>query len=155
MTAPIAILSSLPFLFTGGLLGLYITDQALGMPALVGFLMLIGIVVTNAIVLMDRVMQNEKNGMELTASLIEAGITRIRPILMTALATIGALLPLALSSEGGLISRSLAIVVITGLLTSTLLTLVIVPTVYHVLKSMKVRFGKKDRVVFEKLESAS
>jgi multidrug efflux pump subunit AcrB len=155
MTAPIAILSSLPFLFTGGLLGLYITDQALGMPALVGFLMLIGIVVTNAIVLMDRVMQNEKNGMELTASLIEAGITRIRPILMTALATIGALLPLALSSDGGLISRSLAIVVITGLLTSTLLTLVIVPTVYHVLKSMKVRFGKKDRVVLEKLESAS
>jgi multidrug efflux pump subunit AcrB len=155
MTAPIAILSSLPFLFTGGLLGLFLTKQALGMPALVGFLMLIGIVVTNAIVLMDRVMQNEKNGMELTASLIEAGKTRIRPILMTALATIGALLPLALSSEGGLISRSLAIVVITGLLTSTLLTLVIVPTVYHVLKSLKKRLGKKEDVVLEKLESVS
>jgi multidrug efflux pump subunit AcrB len=155
MTAPIAILSSLPFLFTGGLLGLYLTKQALGMPALVGFLMLIGIVVTNAIVLMDRVMQNEKSGMELTASLIEAGATRIRPILMTALATIGALLPLALSSEGGLISRSLAMVVITGLLTSTLLTLVIVPTVYHVLKSMKKRFSKKEEVVIEKLETAS
>ncbi|HYK73769.1 MAG TPA: efflux RND transporter permease subunit [Pseudoneobacillus sp.] len=155
MTAPIAILSSLPFLFTGGLLGLYITKQALGMPALVGFLMLIGIVVTNAIVLMDRVMQNEKSGMELTASLIEAGATRIRPILMTALATIGALLPLALSSEGGLISRSLAIVVITGLLTSTLLTLVIVPTIYHILKSMKKRSSKKLDVKLEKLESAS
>lgn len=155
MTAPIAILSSLPFLFTGGLLGLYVTKQALGMPALVGFLMLIGIVVTNAIVLMDRVMQNEKSGMELTASLIEAGATRIRPILMTALATIGALLPLALSAEGGLISRSLAIVVITGLLTSTLLTLVIVPTVYHVLQSMKKRFGKKEKVVVGELESAS
>ncbi|MBS4201197.1 efflux RND transporter permease subunit [Bacillus sp. FJAT-49732] len=155
MIAPIAILSSLPFLFTGGLLGLYLTKQALGMPALVGFLMLIGIVVTNAIVLMDRVMQNEKSGMDLTASLIEASSTRIRPILMTALATIGALLPLALSSEGGLISRSLAIVVITGLLTSTLLTLVIVPTVYHILKSMKKRFSKKEVVVLEKLESAS
>lgn len=155
MMAPIAILSSLPFLFTGGLLGLYLTKQALGMPALVGFLMLIGIVVTNAIVLMDRVMQNEKSGMDLTASLIEAGSTRIRPILMTALATIGALLPLALSSEGGLISRSLAIVVITGLLTSTILTLVIVPTVYHILKSMKKRFSKKEKVVLKKLESAN
>jgi len=155
ITAPIAILSSLPFLFTGGLLGLYLTDQALGMPALVGFLMLIGIVVTNAIVLMDRVMQNEKRGMELTPSLIEAGATRIRPILMTALATIGALLPLALSSEGGLISRSLAIVVITGLLTSTMLTLVIVPTVYHVLKSGKKRFSKEKKEALEKFESAS
>ncbi|WHY66636.1 efflux RND transporter permease subunit [Neobacillus sp. SuZ13] len=143
MLMPVAILSSLPFLFSGGLLGLYVTNQALGMPALVGFLMLIGIVVTNAIVLMERVKQNEKKGMELKAALLEAGKTRLRPILMTALATIGALLPLALSSEGGLISRSLAIVVISGLLTSTLLTLVIVPTTYHVMKSIKGRIGKK------------
>ncbi|MEH7086451.1 efflux RND transporter permease subunit [Neobacillus drentensis] len=142
MLMPVAILSSLPFLFSGGLLGLYVTNQALGMPALVGFLMLIGIVVTNAIVLMERVKQNEKKGMELKAALLEAGKTRLRPILMTALATIGALLPLALSSEGGLISRSLAIVVISGLLTSTLLTLVIVPTTYHVMKSIKGRIGK-------------
>lgn len=142
MLMPVAILSSLPFLFSGGLLGLYVTNQALGMPALVGFLMLIGIVVTNAIVLMERVKQNEKKGMELKAALLEAGKTRLRPILMTALATIGALLPLALSSEGGLISRSLAIVVISGLLTSTLLTLVIVPTTYHVMKSIKGKIGK-------------
>ncbi|WP_026565770.1 efflux RND transporter permease subunit [Bacillus sp. UNC41MFS5] len=143
MLMPVAILSSLPFLFSGGLLGLYVTNQALGMPALVGFLMLIGIVVTNAIVLMERVKQNEKKGMEIKSALLEAGKTRLRPILMTALATIGALLPLALSSEGGLISRSLAIVVISGLLTSTLLTLVIVPTTYHVMKSIKGRIGKK------------
>lgn len=135
---PVAILSSLPFLFTGGLLGLYLSKQSLGMPALVGFLMLIGIVVTNAIVLMDRVKQNEIKGMELTKNLLEAGALRLRPILMTALATIGALIPLALSSEGGLISRSLAIVVISGLLTSTILTLLIVPSVYHVLKSIKI-----------------
>ncbi|CRK80427.1 efflux RND transporter permease subunit [Neobacillus massiliamazoniensis] len=93
------------------------TNQALGMPALVGFLMLIGIVITNAIVLMERVKQNEKKGIEVKAALLKAGKTRLRPILMTAPATIGALLPLALSSEGGLISRSLAIVVISGLLT--------------------------------------
>ena len=144
MVMPVAILSSLPFLFSGGLLGLYLTGQALGMPALVGFLMLIGIVVTNAIVLMERVKQNEEKGMEIKAALLEAGKTRLRPILMTALATIGALLPLALSSEGGLISRSLAIVVISGLLTSTLLTLVIVPTTYHILRSIKARFSRKN-----------
>lgn len=144
---PMAILSSLPFLFSGGLLGLYLTGQALGMPALVGFLMLIGIVVTNAIVLMERVKQNEKKGMEIKAALLEAGKTRIRPILMTALATIGALLPLALSSDGGLISRSLAIVVISGLLTSTLLTLVIVPTTYHILRSIKTRLNRKKEAV--------
>ncbi|GAA3324273.1 hypothetical protein GCM10020331_051480 [Ectobacillus funiculus] len=66
---------------------------------------------------------------------------------MTALATIGALIPLALSTEGGLISRSLAVVVIAGLLTSTLLTLVIVPTAYHAMSSMKRKFSKKPAVV--------
>ena len=156
MVMPVAILSSLPFLFSGGLLGLYLTRQSLGMPALVGFLMLIGIVVTNAIVLMERVKQNEEKGMEIKAALLEAGKTRLRPILMTALATIGALLPLALSSEGGLISRSLAIVVISGLLTSTLLTLVIVPTTYHILRSIQARFNRKnDEAVSTTTRSAS
>ena len=156
MVMPVAILSSLPFLFSGGLLGLYLTGQALGMPALVGFLMLIGIVVTNAIVLMERVKQNEEKGMEVKAALLEAGKTRLRPILMTALATIGALLPLALSSEGGVISRSLAIVVISGLLTSTLLTLVIVPTTYHILRSIKARFSRKnDEAVTATIRSES
>ncbi|ETI68401.1 efflux RND transporter permease subunit [Neobacillus vireti] len=154
MLMPVAILSSLPFLFSGGLLGLYLTNQALGMPALVGFLMLIGIVVTNAIVLMERVKQNEKKGMAVGAALLEAGKTRLRPILMTALATIGALLPLALSSDGGLISRSLAIVVISGLLTSTLLTLVVVPTTYHVLHSVKGRLSQKKTKKMTERESA-
>ncbi|MCM3766056.1 efflux RND transporter permease subunit [Neobacillus niacini] len=144
---PVAILSSLPFLFSGGLLGLYLTKQALGMPALVGFLMLIGIVVTNAIVLMERVKQNEKQGMEIKAALLEAGKTRLRPILMTALATIGALMPLALSSDAGLISNALAIVVISGLLTSTLLTLVIVPTTYHIMRSIQAKFRRKNETV--------
>ncbi|SDN09768.1 efflux RND transporter permease subunit [Bacillus sp. OK048] len=155
MLMPVAILTSLPFLFSGGLLGLYLTDQALGMPALVGFLMLIGIVVTNAIVLMDRVKQNEKKGMELRAALLDAGKTRLRPILMTALATIGALLPLALSNEGGLISQSLAIVVISGLLTSTLLTLVIVPTTYHIMKSVKCKLFKQKVDIGTELHSGT
>ncbi|WP_020062122.1 efflux RND transporter permease subunit [Bacillus sp. 123MFChir2] len=152
--APFAILFSLPFLFTGGLLGLYMTNEPLGMPALVGFLMLIGIVVTNAIVLMDRVMQNEKQGMTIKEAVLEAGATRLRPILMTALATIGALMPLALSTDGGLISRSLAIVVISGLLTSTLLTLIIVPTAYYVMDMIKRKFTKKKAVLNVEEETA-
>ncbi|MGZ4105849.1 MAG: efflux RND transporter permease subunit, partial [Tumebacillaceae bacterium] len=137
MLAPLAILFSLPFIFVGVILGLLSTGESLGMPALVGVLMLIGIVVTNAIVLIDRVMQNRAKGWSVYDSLIEAGTTRIRPILMTAVATVGALIPLALSSEGGLISRSLAIVVISGLTTSTILTLLIVPIAYMVLANLR------------------
>jgi multidrug efflux pump subunit AcrB len=146
MLAPLSILFSLPFIFVGAIAGLYLTDESLGMPALVGVLMLIGIVVTNAIVLIDRVMQNRAKGMSTHDALIEAGVTRIRPILMTAIATIGALIPLAISTEGGLISRSLAIVVISGLTTSTLLTLVIVPIAYTVLDNMRAAvLGRRKR----------
>ncbi|MDP4085508.1 MAG: efflux RND transporter permease subunit [Bacillota bacterium] len=137
MLAPFAILFSLPFIFVGVIFGLLLTGESLGMPALVGVLMLIGIVVTNAIVLVDRVKQNEKSGMSTLDSLMEAGSVRIRPILMTAVATVGSLIPLALSTEGGLISRSLAIVVISGLTSSTLLTLVIVPVVYSILDKIR------------------
>jgi multidrug efflux pump subunit AcrB len=137
MLAPLAILFSLPFIFVGGLGGLYLSGDSLGVPAMVGFLMLIGIVVTNAIVYMDRVLHNRSNGLKIQEALIEAGATRLRPILMTAIATICALLPLAISSEGGLISRSLAIVVISGLTTSTVLTLVIVPVAYEVLDAIR------------------
>jgi multidrug efflux pump subunit AcrB len=146
MLAPFAILFALPFVFVGVIFGLLLTHESLGMPALVGVLMLIGIVVTNAIVLVDRVKQNEMTGMDTMESLIEAGAIRIRPILMTAVATVGALTPLALSTEGGLISRSLAIVVISGLTTSTLLTLVIVPVVYSILAKLRRKIFHKERL---------
>ncbi|SFI84423.1 efflux RND transporter permease subunit [Thermoflavimicrobium dichotomicum] len=145
--APLAILFSLPFIVVGGFLGLYITGEALGIPALVGFLMLIGIVVTNAIVLLDRVKQNRAEGMEVKQSLIEAGMTRLRPVLMTAIATVGALVPLAFSTESGLISRSMAIVVIFGLISSTLLTLVIVPLVYLGLERLRLRSNKLEKAL--------
>jgi HAE1 family hydrophobic/amphiphilic exporter-1 len=147
MLAPFAILFSLPFVFVGVIFGLLLTHESLGMPALVGILMLIGIVVTNAIVLVDKVKQNETAGMNTFDALIEAGTIRIRPILMTAVATVGALIPLALSTEGGLISRSLAIVVISGLTTSTLLTLVIVPVVYSILDKIRSKLFKRKAVV--------
>ncbi|CEG22139.1 Swarming motility protein SwrC [Planococcus massiliensis] len=133
--APFAILFSLPFTVIGVLVALWITGEPLSVNALIGVLMLIGIVVTNAIVLIDRVIHMEKAGLTTREALLEGGVTRLRPILMTALATIGALIPLAIGAEGdggGLISKGLGITVIGGLVSSTLLTLVIVPIVYEV-----------------------
>jgi hydrophobic/amphiphilic exporter-1 (mainly G- bacteria), HAE1 family len=131
--APLAILFSLPFTVIGVLVALWISNEPLSVNALIGVLMLIGIVVTNAIVLIDRVIHKEKDGLTTREALLEAGSTRLRPILMTALATVGALIPLAVGAEGGgLISKGLGITVIGGLISSTLLTLVIVPIVYEV-----------------------
>lgn len=138
--APFAILFSLPFTVIGVLVALWITGEALSVNALIGVLMLIGIVVTNAIVLIDRVIHMEKAGLTTREALLEGGVTRLRPILMTALATIGALIPLALGVEGGgggLISQGLGITVIGGLISSTLLTLVIVPIVYEVVSKFR------------------
>ena len=112
------------------------------MPALIGVLMLVGIVVTNAIVLMDLINQYREQGMGVQEAVIEGGRRRLRPILMTAIATIFALLPMALglTGEGGFISQPLAIVVIGGLLSSTLLTLVLVPTLYTMVENRKERY---------------
>jgi multidrug efflux pump subunit AcrB len=108
-----------------------ITGQAVSMSVMIGLLMLVGIVVTNAIVLLDRVETKRKSGLELNQALLDAAKTRLRPILMTALATIFALVPLALSTDSSLlISQGLAITVIGGLTTSTLLTLFFVPVLY-------------------------
>ncbi|MDQ0881010.1 efflux RND transporter permease subunit [Peribacillus sp. V2I11] len=140
--APIAILFSLPFTVIGALAGLFVAGETISVSAMMGVLMLIGIVVTNAIVLVDRVIKNEESGLSTREALLEAGSTRLRPILMTALATIGALIPLAIGAEGsGLISQGLGITVIGGLVSSTLLTLVIVPVVYEVI----MKIGKKKK----------
>jgi HAE1 family hydrophobic/amphiphilic exporter-1 len=134
---PIVILAAIPFSLIGALAGLYIVDEPIGMPAMIGTLMLSGIVVTNAIVLLEKVKQNLVTGMNKQQALLEAGVVRLRPILMTAIATMCALLPLAWSTDAGLISRSLAVVVIGGLMTSTFLTLFIVPVLYSVFKKGK------------------
>ncbi len=140
--APLAILFSLPFTIIGGLLGLLVAGETISISSLIGMLMLIGIVVTNAIVLIDRVIHKEKEGLSTREALLEAGGTRLRPILMTALATIGALAPLAFGLEGGaLISKGLGVTVIGGLTSSTLLTLIIVPVVYEFF----MKFSRKPR----------
>ncbi|WP_214778485.1 efflux RND transporter permease subunit [Exiguobacterium sp. s22] len=137
---PFVVLFSLPYAIIGGLVALLITGETISVSALIGALMLIGIVVTNAIVLIDRVIHKEEAGLSTREALLEAAGTRLRPILMTALATIGALAPLALGLEGGaLISKGLGVTVIGGLTSSTLLTLLIVPIVYEFFA----RFRKK------------
>ncbi|WP_339236038.1 surfactin resistance protein SrfP [Bacillus sp. FSL K6-1012] len=137
--APFAILFSLPFTIIGALVGLYVSGETISLNSMIGMLMLIGIVVTNAIVLIDRVIHKEAEGLSTREALLEAGSTRLRPILMTAIATIGALIPLALGFEGGsqVISKGLGVTVIGGLISSTLLTLLIVPIVYEVLAKFR------------------
>ncbi|WP_391116783.1 efflux RND transporter permease subunit [Psychrobacillus sp. L3] len=142
--APIAILCSLPLAAIGAILGILISGIPVDITALLGALMLIGIVVTNAIVLLDRVKQNEQK-MIIREALIEATATRMRPIFMTAIATICAMLPLLVkqAETGSLVSQSLAIVVIGGLAMATLLTLIVIPCIYELLYF---RQSKKQRV---------
>lgn len=142
--APFTILFSLPFTVIGVVLSLVITGETISVPSLIGMLMLIGIVVTNAIVLIDRVISNEHQGMSMKEALIEAGGTRIRPILMTAVATIGALLPLLFGQNSSiLISKGMAATVIGGLVSSTLLTLIVVPVIYEILFTLKNKLIRK------------
>ncbi|SEH01483.1 hydrophobic/amphiphilic exporter-1, HAE1 family [Nonomuraea solani] len=142
---PLILLVSVPFAATGAVGLLVATDTALGVPALIGMLMLIGIVVTNAIVLIDLINQYRDQGMGVVEAVIEGGRRRLRPILMTAVATICALTPMALgvTGSGGFISQPLAIVVIGGLISSTLLTLVLVPTLYTVVERTKERMRRR------------
>lgn len=159
-TAPFAILFALPLAAIGGLVALWIAGLPLDMPAMIGALMLIGIVVTNAVVFVDRVNQQLKLGFSRHDALLEAGRTRMRPILMTALATIMALVPTASGfGEGALVSRSLAVIVLGGMTSSTFLTLLIVPVLYDALESMRDKFRarkkRKDRNFAELQELGS
>lgn len=144
-STPFAILFSLPFAAVGGLYGLLFTGEPLNISSLIGFMMLIGIVVTNAIVLLDRTQQLLAEGYTVRHAIIEAGKVRLRPIIMTAAATVVAMIPLAIGfgSEGNLISRGLAVVVIGGLTVSTFLTLLVVPVIYELLESIKRRLLKR------------
>jgi hydrophobic/amphiphilic exporter-1 (mainly G- bacteria), HAE1 family len=136
---PLVLLVAIPFAASGAIIALVSTGTSLSLPGLIGILMLTGVVVTNAIVLLDLVEQYRDRGLNLHDALIEGGRHRLRPILMTAFATMLALVPLAVSgnSGGAFISAPLAIVVIGGLFTSTFLTLVLVPVLY----SLTARFS--------------
>jgi len=138
---PLLLLVSVPFAATGAIALQVASGVPLGVPSLIGVLMLIGIVVTNAIVLIDLVNQYRERGMRVGDAVVHGASRRLRPILMTALATIFALLPMAigLTGHGGFISQPLAIVVIGGLVSSTLLTLVVLPSLYYLVEGAKER----------------
>lgn len=138
---PLLLLVSVPFAATGAILLQIITGVPLGVASLIGVLMLIGIVVTNAIVLVDLVNQYREKGLSSHDATVAGGSRRLRPILMTALATIFALTPMALgiTGHGGFISQPLAIVVIGGLISSTVLTLLVLPTLYNLVEGARER----------------
>jgi HAE1 family hydrophobic/amphiphilic exporter-1 len=145
---PLILLVSIPFAATGAIGLLLLTDTPLGVPGMIGLLMLIGIVVTNAIVLIDLINQYRAQGMEIREAVIAGGRRRLRPILMTAIATIFALVPMAvgITGSGGFISQSLAVVVIGGLVSSTPLTLLLVPALYTIVERTKQWFRRRPKL---------
>ncbi len=142
---PLLLLISVPFAATGAIALQVVSGIPLGTASLIGVLMLVGIVVTNAIVLVDLINQYRERGMSARDAIVHGAARRLRPILMTALATIFALLPLGigLTGKGGFISQPLAIVVIGGLVSSTVLTLVVLPTLYYLVEGAKERREQK------------
>ncbi|WP_240043994.1 efflux RND transporter permease subunit [Plantibacter flavus] len=145
---PLILLVSVPFAATGAIAALLITGTPLGIPSMIGLLMLIGIVVTNAIVLIDLVNSYRARGDGIDDAVLHGARLRLRPIIMTACATIFALVPMSLGLTGGgvFISQSLAIVVIGGLVSSTLLTLILVPVLYLLLeRRTERRLAKRER----------
>ena len=142
---PLLLLVSVPFAATGAILLQVASGIPLGVPSLIGVLMLIGIVVTNAIVLVDLINQYRERGMSAYDAIVHGASRRLRPILMTAVATIAALTPLGLglTGHGGFISQPLAVIVIGGLVSSTILTLVVLPTLYYLVEGRKERRDAK------------
>jgi len=129
---PLLILFTVPLAGAGAVLGLYLTETRISVIVFIGFIMLAGIVVNNAIVLIDRINQLRDEGMPLDEAVITSGATRLRPVLMTTLTTVLGLLPMIVGGDGAELRAPMAITVIGGLSLSTLLTLVFIPVIYHV-----------------------
>ena len=139
LLSPFIIMFTIPLAFTGGFLGLYMTGSEISVIAMIGFVMLSGIIVNNGIVMVDYMNQLRENGMEKTEAIITAGKTRLRPVLMTALTTILSLSTMVFSTDmGAEMTKPMAIVTIGGLTYGTLLTLFVIPVVYAI-------FIRKDR----------
>ena len=148
---PFIVMFELPLTFIGIALALFVTGESLSLPSFMGVIMLAGIVVNNAIVLIDYTNQLRKKGMSEFDALIESGTNRLRPILITAITTILGMLPMALArQEGSEMMRPMALVVIGGLLVSTLLTLVVIPVIYSLVEKFSKRaYAKFGKVVNE------
>lgn len=146
LSTPFVILFSLPPTFSGAALGLYLTDRTMNMSSIIGMVMLVGLVVNNAIVLIDYTLERRREGMETQEALLEAGKIRLRPILMTAGATVLAMLPLVIGGgEGSESQASMATVVSFGLTLSTLITLLLVPVTYSYYDSLQTFVRRRKR----------
>ena len=147
---PFIVVLSMPLAVVGALGALAITGHALSLPSLMGFLFLIGIVITNAIVLITFVTQLRAQGYQTVDAVMVAGQTRLRPILMTAFTTTLALIPLAFGDTSGIVSAELATVVIGGLVSSTFLTLVAVPVTYMLMHESIPNLGSRAAGLFSR-----
>lgn len=142
LLSPFIIMFTIPLAFTGGLLGLYVSGSEVSVIALIGFVMLSGIIVNNGIVLVDYINQLRAGGMEKREAIITAGRTRMRPVLMTALTTILALSTMAFSDDMGAdMSKPMSVVTIGGLIYGTLLTLIVIPCIYDIFMREKGKTG--------------
>ena len=148
---PFIVMFEIPLAFIGIGPALFITGQTLSLPSFMGIIILAGIVVNNAIVLVDYVNQLRKKGIDMFGALIEGGITRLRPILITSLTTIFGMLPMALSQqEGSEMMKPMAVAVIAGLLVSTILTLVVIPVIYSIVENISRQITIKTNSIFNK-----
>lgn len=148
LLSPFIIMFTIPLAFTGGFLGLVISGSELSVIALIGFVMLSGIIVNNGIVLVDYINQLRSEGMEKKQAILEAGRTRLRPVLMTALTTILALGTMVFSHDmGSELSKPMAIVTIGGLVYGTVLTLVVIPCVYDIFSREKKESGEENKKI--------
>jgi len=140
LVSPFVIMFTVPLAFIGVVFGLFAFGKTLSVPALMGILILTGIVVNNAIVMIDYVNRLKKRGMEFGEAIVEGAAVRVRPILVTAITTILGMLPMALSqTEGAELRSPMAVAVASGLLFSTFLTLFIIPIAYSIVNRVSYR----------------
>ena len=148
---PFIVMFTIPLAFTGGFLALLLSGTGLSVISLIGFVMLVGIIVNNGIVLVDYINQQRLAGMERREAIIDAGVTRLRPILMTSLTTILGLIVTALAKNAGTsLIQPVALVCIGGLLYATLMTLFVVPCMYEIVSKKNLRHvDEKDLVILK------
>ena len=140
LRSPLIVMFTIPLAFTGGFLALLISGIELSVVSLIGFVMLVGVIVNNGIVLVDYINQLRLSGMERREAVVEAGVTRLRPILMTSMTTILGLVVMAFGGDAGTaLMQPVALVCIGGLLYATLMTLLVVPCMYDILSRRELR----------------
>ena len=152
LKSPFIVMFTIPLAFTGGLLGLLITGFEISVISMLGFVMLCGIIVNNGIVLVDYINQLRLDGVSKKEAIIEAGVTRMRPILMTSITTILGLIVMALGQEeGAAMMQPIAIVSIGGLIYATALTLIVIPCLYDMMNKKEMRkIDAKDLEISDK-----